>query len=64
MGNTNWGTPNDFFDRCNEAFGPFGIDLAANEENKKCKDWIGPGSKIESDFFKTTTMAQDFLLYH
>jgi phage N-6-adenine-methyltransferase len=31
-----WATPQAFFDRCNERFGPFDLDVCATDENAKC----------------------------
>jgi phage N-6-adenine-methyltransferase len=36
MGNGNWETPPEFFERCDEAWGPFGLDAAATIGNSKC----------------------------
>jgi phage N-6-adenine-methyltransferase len=48
-----WATPSDFFDQCNERFGPFDLDVCANADNAKCarfftaaddglsQDWCG-----------------------
>ena len=33
----NWATPQDFFDRCNQEFGPFDLDVCATESNHKCQ---------------------------
>lgn len=40
MGNENWETPNYFFERCEAAWGPFGMDAAASDDNSKCDYWI------------------------
>ena len=32
----NWATPQDFFDKCSDEFGPFDIDVCAGKENHKC----------------------------
>ncbi len=34
-----WQTPQALFDELNEEFGPFDIDLCANKENSKCKEY-------------------------
>jgi phage N-6-adenine-methyltransferase len=31
-----WATPQDFFDKCSERFGPFDLDVCATRENAKC----------------------------
>ena len=31
-----WATPQDFFDKCAERFGPFDLDVCATHENAKC----------------------------
>src|ERR1700722_8116416 len=31
-----WATPDDFYTRCNQAFGPFDLDVAADATNAKC----------------------------
>mgnify|MGYP003147935647 CR=1 FL=1 len=49
MGNTNWETPAHFFDRCQEAFGPFFLDAAADRLNTKCADYIDAGSDALSN---------------
>lgn len=36
-----WGTPQELFDELNVEFGPFILDVAANENNKKCAYFIG-----------------------
>lgn len=36
-----WGTPQWFFDYCNERFGPFDLDAAASKENAKCPRFLG-----------------------
>lgn len=36
-----WGTPQALFDELNAEFGPFILDVAATEENKKCAYFIG-----------------------
>jgi len=36
-----WSTPQDFFDALNKEFGPFTLDVCANEHNTKCKTWYG-----------------------
>jgi phage N-6-adenine-methyltransferase len=36
MGNPDWETPDEFFNKCSEAFGPFGIDAAASQVTTKC----------------------------
>jgi len=38
-GNNNWSTPQWFFDYFNKQYG-FQVDLAANEDNTKCPNWI------------------------
>lgn len=45
-----WETPSHIFEPLNNLF-KFTVDLAANEHNKKCDKWIGPGSPIWRDFF-------------
>jgi phage N-6-adenine-methyltransferase len=40
VGNPNWETPPEFFDRCIEAWGPFDLDAAANKSNAKCAEYI------------------------
>ena len=35
MGNGSWITPQPFFDRVNAAWGPFGLDAAADKRNAK-----------------------------
>lgn len=37
-----WGTPQVFFDKCNELFGPFDTDAAATKKNAKCDTFISP----------------------
>lgn len=32
-----WATPADFFAKCEAEFGPFDLDVCANEENAKCR---------------------------
>lgn len=31
-----WATPQSFFDKCVERFGPFGLDVCASADNAKC----------------------------
>ncbi len=38
--NGDWSTPDYFFKRCDATWGPFGLDAAANIENKKCDTFI------------------------
>jgi phage N-6-adenine-methyltransferase len=40
MGNLDWETPDEFFNKCSEAFGPFGIDAAASKNNTKCSYYM------------------------
>jgi site-specific DNA-methyltransferase (adenine-specific) len=42
-----WETPQELFDKLNHEFN-FTIDLAANEHNRKCDRWFGPGG-VEED---------------
>jgi|TARA_Y100000296_G_scaffold68517_1_gene81733 phage N-6-adenine-methyltransferase len=49
MGNPNWATPPEFFERCSRAFGPFDLDAAATADNKKCRMYLGPGSPLSED---------------
>lgn len=42
MATNTWGTPQYVFDFLNEAFGPFDIDVAADNENHKCDLWWTP----------------------
>ena len=43
MGNPNWETPDYFFKRCEAAWGPFGLDAAADEVNSKCELFMNEG---------------------
>lgn len=45
-----WSTPQTLFDSLNEEF-HFTIDVAANETNHKCDEWLGPDSPLGSDFY-------------
>ena len=40
MPSTYYETPNFFFKKCAEAYGPFDLDAAANQENKKCENYL------------------------
>lgn len=42
---TEWETPKLLFDELNAEFN-FELDLAANEENHKCRQWYGPGGIV------------------
>ena len=44
MGNSDWETPPEFFERVSRAYGPFGLDAAASKANKKCRFAMGPGN--------------------
>jgi phage N-6-adenine-methyltransferase len=35
-----WATPQDFFDRMNSRFGPFELDVCADNENAKCPHYF------------------------
>jgi phage N-6-adenine-methyltransferase len=39
---SDWETPQDFFDRMNEKWGPFDLDVCASDENAKCINYITP----------------------
>jgi len=55
MGNANWETPNGFFLTCNDAWGPFDVDAAADKNNTKCREYLSARVKSESSewpFFK------------
>jgi len=44
-------TPQWFFDDLNDEFGPFDIDIAATDENAKCRTWISRDKNaLESDW--------------
>ena len=45
---TDWGTPLDLIQKLSTVF-TFGLDAAANEENHKFKNWLGPGSSLKED---------------
>lgn len=36
-----WETPQDFFDKLNEEFGPLTLDVCATRENRKCPSFYG-----------------------
>lgn len=36
-----WRTPHEVFSTLNAAFGPFGLDAAADEQNAKCLSYLG-----------------------
>ena len=58
MGNENWETPDYFFKRCEEAWGPFGLDAAATIENCKDDTYIGP----DQEGYETDGLAADWCL--
>ena len=35
-----WATPQDLFDRLNEDWGPFNLDVCASAHNRKCKQYF------------------------
>jgi site-specific DNA-methyltransferase (adenine-specific) len=41
-----WETPQALFDALNERFGPFDLDAAAVDSNKKCQNWLDPNDSI------------------
>jgi phage N-6-adenine-methyltransferase len=43
------GTPRDLLDAVERRFGPIRLDLAANDENKVCEKYLGPGSAYGED---------------
>jgi len=45
-GKDDWQTPDALFNALDEEFG-FVLDGAANAENTKCVDWLGPGGMAE-----------------
>lgn len=46
---SNWETPPAVFKKLNEDFGPFDIDLTANDRNHLCKLWWGPDNSQTED---------------
>ena len=47
-GNACWETPPLIFDKLNEDFGPFDIDLTADSQRHLCDVWFGPDSPYGS----------------
>lgn len=43
-----WSTPQSFYDKLNAEF-RFTLDAAANAENAKCSNYLGPGSQLAED---------------
>jgi len=43
------GTPPEFLAALVDRFGPINLDLAANQENRVCEQWLGPGSQLGED---------------
>ena len=43
-----WETPQALFDELDAEF-HFTLDCAATEANRKCENWLGPGSPINTD---------------
>lgn len=41
-----WSTPPEVFGELDARYGPFTVDAAANETNRKCEQWFGPGSPL------------------
>jgi phage N-6-adenine-methyltransferase len=48
-GNACLETPPQVFAKLQDDFGPFDIDLTANESNHLCLQWFGPGSPLAED---------------
>lgn len=42
-----WRTPPALYARLNRSYGPFQLDVAANEHNHLCPLWLGPGGLAE-----------------
>lgn len=60
-GKQDWATPRELFEACERRFldgATFDIDLAANEKNHMCKDWIGPGSR-DPDLLDAANFGRD-----
>jgi hypothetical protein len=49
VGNALWETAPKVFEKLNEDFGPFDVDLTANADNHLLPDWFGPGSPWLND---------------
>ncbi len=56
-----WRTPDDIFTMLNRRWGPFTLDAAATEENKKCDLWLGPGSPLGEDALEAEWQGVAFL---
>lgn len=48
-GPQNYSTPRVFLDAVEKRFGPIVLDLAADEQNHVCAEWLGPGSALCPD---------------
>ena len=46
---SDWQTPPEIHEKLSDDFGPFHLDLTANEENALIRPWFGPGSSIGTD---------------
>jgi phage N-6-adenine-methyltransferase len=47
----NWSTPDDLFEYLSDRFGPFTLDAAASEDNRRCKQYLD----INTDAFSQHT---------
>lgn len=45
-GNACWETAPAIFEKLNEDFGPFDVDLTADAQRHLCPNWFGPGSNV------------------
>jgi hypothetical protein len=48
-GNACWETAPRVFQKLNEDFGPFDIDICADQQRALCRLWYGPGSELCED---------------
>lgn len=56
-GNACWETPPLVFEKLNQDFGPFDVDLTADAQRHLCPIWFGPGSPYHADALRASWVA-------